>query len=177
MMSTIRAYTVSDAENYVPDDVTEALGLPAHVHQARLLVFAQSRETAWRRLKSLSLTPRGTGWIQLTTGDDVDVLAGRGLDYMDATYAINESDGTVVEILTAQRQPAVTMMNKDRHLIVIGKLCWTHGKLHWHASETIDIVSDKMVRAALEIVDGPYIKTDFEDMRLAIYAALQAREK
>jgi hypothetical protein len=172
MPGLIDPYTIGLIDSYLPADVIEALGEPDHVHHGRLLIFAQNRQMVWDRLRVMGLEPNNSRKIGLAVGDDVDVLIERGLDYNGATYAINETRGTVVEIL-----PARSTTNKDRHLVVIGQLCRTHGKLHWHDTRDGAIVTDKMVRAALEIVDGPYIKTDFEDMRLAIYAALQAREK
>jgi hypothetical protein len=176
MPDLIDPYTIGLIDSYLPADVIEALGEPDHIHHGRLLVFAQNRQMAWDRLRSMGLEPNDSRKIGLAVGDDVHVLVERGLDYNGATYAINKTRGTVVEILPARHLLTLTT-GKDRHLVVIGQLCRTHGKLHWHDTRDGDIVSDKMVRAALEIVDGPYIKTDFEDMRLAIYAALQAREK
>jgi hypothetical protein len=169
-MTKFRAYTVLESDNHVPDDITEALGLPAHVHHARLLVFAESREAAWRWMKLLDIVPDRAGQIVLAVGDDVDVLVTAGVAHNHNAFALrpNTETGPIVKIVPA-------LEDKPRVLHVIGELCRAYGKLHWHAAKNMIVVTDAMVQAALN--DFGYGDIDPEDMRAAIYAALQAREK
>lgn len=167
----IRPYTALDlADNHVPGDITEALGLPAHVHHARILVYAESREIAWRVMRTLGIQPDGAGKIVMATGDDVDFLATIGITHNRAVFALC-ADGTTGPIVKIVPGDGV-----DRKLLVMGELCRVHGRLHWHAAKNAIIISDDMVDAAYAALPG-WVTRELttDEVRVAVQAALDAR--
>lgn len=88
--------------------VRDALGLPSHVRQARVLVSARSKADAFRVLAERGMGPGSVRdpEFRVASGNDLDALAPSGLLNAPAVYAVSPRIGAVVRI-EADRSPTV----------------------------------------------------------------------
>ncbi len=76
----MKAYTVESCDSFVPTSVINALGLKSHHRQARVLIFAPTKQRAVELASDANLfgwhrNTNGQRWLRLATGNDLDALA------------------------------------------------------------------------------------------------------
>jgi hypothetical protein len=95
----IRAYTYEMPESIVPYDVLKVLGVPSHVIQARVLVFAATAKLAHGRLIDLGIRPSwDTKLPRRAYGNDVDALTFAEYNKPGAVFVIAEQSRNVAEV-------------------------------------------------------------------------------
>lgn len=84
-MATMKVYTLGN-HGFISAEVRDALGLPPHTRQARVLIAEETKAAAIRaveaarsRRAAISLPTRSDPEFRVATGNDVDALRAAGL--------------------------------------------------------------------------------------------------
>jgi hypothetical protein len=104
-MTSVYPYTWREpADCFPPRDVLDKLGAPAHVRQARVIVFASSQRAAYQFLELLDMKPRSARSLGPAHGNDVRELIHNGYDFPGNVYAIYNNALVLIKLLDGKRQ-------------------------------------------------------------------------
>lgn len=187
MTRKVRAYTHRETgDSFLPRDVLDALGVPNHVNQGRLIVFAKSATAAQQRCAALRLPGiRSTRDLRIATGNDVDALVANEANQDDAAYALSSGEGSaVVGLYSLMADDYAETGNRYRQAERIGEIIRdANGRCRFVPDDAPEpVVTDAMLDAARAVFANhfpsaiPTVGHVDAGIRAMIVAALQARE-
>lgn len=172
MTRKLKIYSHADAGHaMLPRDVLDALAADRWTRQGHLYIWATTAKAAVERLAELGLGTSSPRTLRVCDHGTAATLDAAHNWPVGTVLAVRLSGGGSVVSIT--NHPDRTVLDEPHMLRIVGQL--RHGIVFDPAEDLAPVVTDAMMRAALDVTVGSYTYLHEDSIHAIITAALKAQ--